>query len=802
MKLGNGTRRVKSLYRAVAILLFFLAITPGHSLAQPSFVVRTIQSGNWSDQSTWSDGQIPTEGQAVTIQTGHSVTYDVTSDAVLGQLNVFGALRFSHDANTRLKLGHSLIVHPDANLDMGNPNSPIPAHVRAELVFVLTPTQANAYGGSDVHTQWEAMQTPDIGLWVFGTWNSHGSATVRTWTKLTQPVTPGATSVLVTNDVTDWPVGSTILATSTGTGHESRVISATQRLESGTLITLTAPLNNAHLGGSVQSGEVALLSRNVKVSTEIVGVTAFATPTSRKFAHTVYMPNSTGDLQYTELFRMGHYNKTARYAIHYHRMLAGSTGMVARGNSVWVSGFRCINVHVSHGLIVEDNVCYNVVSGGIFPEAEEAVGYNQDNVYIHNLVAWVHPRNSSELRASAFWPRDQTRHEAWLGNVAVGGAEIGDGAGYSFSEGGNAIASTGSIPFTFVHNEAHTSTRHGIFTWQNTAAKADMVDTLIWGVDHNCIRWGAYRTLLRYYNTQCLNFGTHAVNVTSVDPYIQDAIISGGPYGINLSGYVLAQNPNSGATFSRILFQDITVTAMHQKQQQFANDNANGNECGDQTPGTPRALQQRPMWPGNCSGNFVTLLANSYINVNRALNFGLTANPNSFWMDDEYAYVRPNLSDPAKRGVITTHLVNEHSVHDSAVNALRTPRETLTDTVALSFPNDEPSGYARETINYTLNTVVDYPPVVALDVQFSGTVAKMTADAIDDKAVSRVEFYLNWQLVATDDTPPYEAEVDMVGYELNYAYPYAKVVDNAGQRAYSNTIEIGPEVLILQCIKL
>src|SRR5690606_17624919 len=47
--------------------------------AQPD--VTTVASGAWSSGATWSTGRMPAAGDAVRIAAGHTVTYDVVSDA-------------------------------------------------------------------------------------------------------------------------------------------------------------------------------------------------------------------------------------------------------------------------------------------------------------------------------------------------------------------------------------------------------------------------------------------------------------------------------------------------------------------------------------------------------------------------------------------------------------------------------------------------------------------------------------------------------------------------------------------------
>lgn len=84
---------------------------------------------------------------------------------------------------------------------------------------------------------------------VFG---AYGAAVQSTWLRLTQP--PSGNTITVSGDVSDWPVGGTVLVTATGfidlnrqeLEHERRLITAV----SGNTVTLSQPLTFDHLAGT------------------------------------------------------------------------------------------------------------------------------------------------------------------------------------------------------------------------------------------------------------------------------------------------------------------------------------------------------------------------------------------------------------------------------------------------------------------------------------------------------------------------------------------------------------------------
>jgi hypothetical protein len=869
------------------VAVYFVPGIAISSVSAQMTAIESISSGNWSDPKVWSEGVVPQVGDDVTIRAGDTIVYDVVSDAVLDQVTINGVLYFSRQTNTRLRVGNHILVQAGGYLNMGTPTDYLPPNIKAELDFVLTEAQANAFVGASPpvaaasnshdgvhdHSAASVFDSPDIGLWVFeqGRWDVYGAPLLRTWSKLASNASVGAQTVVVENNVGDWYVGGQIVLTSTRNPqqysirpqdgreisktfieHEIRTIQALEVLANGqTKITLNQPLTFAHAGVAPYRGEVALLTRNVLVSTELVGVNeaAYTDVRTRKFAHTMFMPGAKGNIEYSEFKRMGHYGKLGRYTIHHHRMLETSKGMVVRGNAMWETGFRCVNLHISHGVLVEDNVCYDSSSTAFFVEEDERKanepqgyqrGYNQDNVFVHNIAIATNPKHFEDRldisiagevrRAGAFWPGAETQNEAYLGNVAVGGKEFGDSAGFSFPEISNALNNQGEIPFTFVHNEVHSSASHGIFSWQNVPTRRDMVDSLLWRNGDAGIKWGAYNMPLFYFNTQLLQNGKSALDITAVSPFLQDSTIVGSladgssvDVGFAINGYITPQYPNPGSWLVRNRFQDLKTTGVSQLQKTVANDNVSGTECKthDFALNQPFDLKQRPVHPGECSAVYITMMGNQFVNVPRPLAFGQAPNPNSWWKvfdhnggikpADDFVLVRADQKQTTKQGVITKKLVTTQAKLNTNFNAMVVPMSSLpaggiqfTGLLNHRTAQDQKRSASPD---FTFTTQADYPPVVTLNVTLNGESVKIKANATDDRSLTRIEFFVDWVKVATytpskaTKAASNEITLNLAGHPRKYAYLYVRAFDGTRQlgdyeqRAYSNVVEIGPEIL-------
>jgi cell migration-inducing and hyaluronan-binding protein len=208
-----------------------------------------------------------------------------------------------------------------------------------------------------------------------GTLNLHGNRT-NSWTKLSQTAAAGSTSIQVVN-AAGWRVGDMIVLASTDYDPhqaERRTIAAI----SGNTITLNQKLDYMHFGKITfdvdERGEVGLLSRNIVIQ---------ASPDADKTmfgAHVMAMTGGKMFVDGVELNRVGQNMQLGRYPIHWH-LIGDAQGQYVKNSAVHDTYSRCVTVHGTNYLNIENNVTYNNIGHCFF--LEDAVEH--DNQFVRNL---------------------------------------------------------------------------------------------------------------------------------------------------------------------------------------------------------------------------------------------------------------------------------------------------------------------------------------------------------------------------------------------------------------------------------
>ena len=392
--------------------------TPYDSI--PNFAVHpsniSVRSGVWSDPKTWSTGHVPTDGDIVSIAGGTNVTYDVVSTAHLNTVTVQAAstLTFRTDKSTEIIVGN-FEVNPGGTLIVGTPSNPIQSDVRVQIII--------ADQAIDLANDPQQFGT---GLIVLGNVTMSGSPMSSTFVRLATEPKAGDTTLVLSQPVTGWHVGSHLYLPDTrqlawnqlGSNYVSQnehpVIAGISA--DGTVLTLAFPLQFDHLGARDGNGvldylpHVANLSRNVMIESE--------NPNGTR-GHVLFANRANVDIRYVGFCDLGRTlnapidnttfdssgnvthigtNQMARYAFHLHHVIGPEQtpddgyqftviGNVMENEDSQPSNLKWgLTIHDSSYGLIQDNIIDNVAGAGIVTEA----GSEIHNVIAHNFVAEVH----------------------------------------------------------------------------------------------------------------------------------------------------------------------------------------------------------------------------------------------------------------------------------------------------------------------------------------------------------------------------------------------------------------------------
>jgi cell surface hyaluronidase len=339
----------------------------------------------WSDPNTWPNQVVPAIGSSVTIPADKTVLLD--QNVALDGLNVMGTLRFE-DKDLELKSAY-VMVH--GRLEVGT--SSVPFAKRATI------TLTGAASSNDVM----GMGTKFLGTMGSGVIEMFGENRTS-WTKLSATAAKGASSIQL-ETAPAWRVGDELVLASSG--YRTYGVDQTERRKitaiNGNTVALDGNLQYRHWGQTQtiaglpldERAEIGLLSKNITVQGEATGDFG---------GHVMIMPGGALRANGVHFANLGQAGKLGRYPIHWHTVGNGS-GQYVKNSSITDSNNRCIVVHATDNLKLENNVCDNLKGHGIFLEEASETG----NSITGNLVVRAEkPADGqrilpSEIEPAAYW---------------------------------------------------------------------------------------------------------------------------------------------------------------------------------------------------------------------------------------------------------------------------------------------------------------------------------------------------------------------------------------------------------------
>ncbi|MGK0367436.1 MAG: hypothetical protein ACI9QD_000571 [Thermoproteota archaeon] len=228
-----------------------------------------------------------------------------------------------------------------------------------------------------------------------------------------------------------------------------------------------------------ESAEVANLTRNIVIrADEKYGLIDEGTSeSSQRGGHIMVHHMGKAYINSVELYKLGQAGVMARYPFHWHHV-GDAPGQYVKNSSIHHSYQRCITVHRTNKVLLQNNVCFNFKGHGYFLED----GSEIENKIIRNLAMKATAPSANKLllasddiansegqgrfpSVSGFWISNPDNYIVY--NVASG--SVGTGIWMSFEDEvkdmqGNIVATPiNEITDTFNFNTAH-SGKVGI-TW-------------------------------------------------------------------------------------------------------------------------------------------------------------------------------------------------------------------------------------------------------------------------------------------------------------------------------------------------
>ncbi|WP_124981026.1 G8 domain-containing protein [Nonlabens xiamenensis] len=428
--------------------------------------VSAVNDGVWNNPATWSNNQIPTSADDVTIPAGVTVSLSGAIQArtimVEGILTT-ETLTADFDMSTK-----GIMVHSGGALEIGTETNPY----LGNGIITLNGSNPN-----------EVLMSPAMGAKLIGVMGNgrldlHGAPKIS-WTQLNATAAVG-TQTITLKEMVDWQVGDEIVIASTDFDPhqaEKRVITAINGLN----LTLDTPLQYMHWGteqiyndGSNdrildERAEVGLLTRNLKIQGDT------SSENNGYGGHIMSMPNSLSKASNIELFRMGQKSQVGRYPWHWH-LLGDAPGQYIKNAGIHRSYNRLVTVHGTNYTLVEGNVGYDFIGHGYFLEdGNEIRNLFKDNLGVvckrpvvgeettpHDLGIGADRGASPEAFPVTFWITNPNND--FIGNVSAGS----DGSGFwhlvldEVLDGSNSGYVPGHQPMgVFDDNKAHSN----LFSW-------------------------------------------------------------------------------------------------------------------------------------------------------------------------------------------------------------------------------------------------------------------------------------------------------------------------------------------------
>ena len=344
---------------------------------------------------TWG-GTVPRAGAAIVVPAGKTIVLD-TDTAALGALRIDGTLVFA-DRNLSLTAAS---INVAGALKIGSAEQPFVNKATITLTGVPATTNDGVARGIVI---------------AGGTLALHGVSPSPVWTKLNNHAPAGSTAFTLASPV-NWAAGSTIAVAPTdyyGVAETERLTIASA---SGTSLSTTTGISKYRWGKLQyvtaagmsltpdptytppvapapttldQRAAVGNLSRNIVIQS----ADDSAWQTAGFGVH--LMINGLGSkvtIDGVEIRRAGQAGAVGRYPLHWDmlsyssagQLIGDAAGHVLKNSAIWNSSNRCVVIHGTNGVTVQNNICNDILGFAFYlPD-----GVERRNVFEGNLALKV-----------------------------------------------------------------------------------------------------------------------------------------------------------------------------------------------------------------------------------------------------------------------------------------------------------------------------------------------------------------------------------------------------------------------------
>jgi hypothetical protein len=391
--------------RHILIFVSFFFVFNAFAATRTAITTSGTTPLQWSLASSWEGNIKPVAGDDVVIPSAAKILLDEPVLTV-NSIMVMGALIVDNTKDINIRTKFVMVMGTTALFQWGTEAEP---YLKKGILTLVGTNPNEPIGGHGNATK--SIMVMDGGQLII-----HGKPK-KSWTQLAQTAAKSSTQLVLTEAVTDWSVGDSLVVASTELPdhtldalgvmtikqpfiYQNEVVAISAI--NGNTITLSAPLIYQHWGQTEQfnngkgktwtldeRAEVGLLSRNITIQGD-------ENSDALQFGGRIMImraPTGMGASKVSgvEFNRVGTAGVLGAYPFHWH-LCKDVQGQYLKNSSIRNSYNRAVTVHGTQNATVQNNVCFNIKGHAIFLEDAVETGTLIDN----NLVMSVFKPTSAQ----------------------------------------------------------------------------------------------------------------------------------------------------------------------------------------------------------------------------------------------------------------------------------------------------------------------------------------------------------------------------------------------------------------------